>query len=95
MGMRSAPYIAQRVTNAIAYICRQMEFFILNYVDDFVSADTKEKIWAGFRFLQNLLRDLGVDTAREKTVEPTTRLEFLGVTFDSEKMTVEVSEDKI
>ena len=35
MGMRSAPYIAQRVTNSIAHIHKQMEYFLLNYVDDF------------------------------------------------------------
>ena len=40
MGMRTAPYIAQRVTNAIAYIHRQLQLFILNYVDDFVGAET-------------------------------------------------------
>ena len=43
MGMRKAPYIAQRVTNAIAYIHKKMEFFLLNYVDDFVGAETKEQ----------------------------------------------------
>ena len=36
MGMRTAPYIAQRVTNAIAYIHRSLLYFLLNYVDDFV-----------------------------------------------------------
>ena len=44
MGMRSAPYITQRVTNAIAYLHRQMEFFLLNYVDDFVGAELKHNI---------------------------------------------------
>ena len=63
MGMRSAPYIAQRVTNAIAYIHRQMEFFLLNYVDDFVGAQNKENIWKAYHALDALLEQLRVDTS--------------------------------
>ena len=44
MGMRTAPYIAQRVTNAIAYIHRKLEYFLLNYVDDFVAAELRDKV---------------------------------------------------
>ena len=58
MGMRSAPYIAQRVTNAIAHVHRQLEFFLLNYVDDFVGAELKEEIWKAYTALSKLLEDL-------------------------------------
>ena len=51
MGMRSAPYIAQRVTNAIAYIHRQMGMYLLNYVDDFVNAEHRDNVWRGYEFL--------------------------------------------
>ena len=95
MRMRSAPYIAQGVTNAIAYIHKQMGLYLLNYVDDFVGAELREKIWQGYRFLTNLLKDLGVDTSKEKMVEPTTRMEFLGITFDSETMTMEIPPNKV
>ena len=95
MGMRTAPYIAQRITNAIAYIHTQLEFFLLNYVDDFVGAEQRGKIWRAFTMLTNLLRELRVDTSPDKVVSPTTRLEFLGITFDAETMTMEISEDKL
>ena len=36
-----------------------------------------------------------MDTSKEKLVPPTTRLEFLGITFDSEKMTMEISSEKL
>ena len=93
MGMRSAPYIAQRITNAIAYIQRQLEYFLLNYVHDFVGAETKEKVWKAFEFLTNILEQLRVETAPEKTVQPTHRLKFLGVLFDAEEMTMEITPD--
>ena len=42
MGMRTAPFIAQRVTNAIRFIYEIMEFFLLNYVDDFLGAELEK-----------------------------------------------------
>ena len=91
MGMRSAPYIAQRVTNAIAYIHRQLQY----YVDDFVGAETRQRVWQAYKALTTLLRDLRVDTSADKLVPPTTRLEFLGITFDSTTQTMEISEQKM
>ena len=95
MGLRSAPYIAQRLTNAIAYIHRQMEWFLLNYVYDFVGAEIKDKIWESFNALTSLLETLKVETSKDKMVPPTTRLEFLGITFDSDTMTMEISQTKL
>ena len=95
MGMRSAPYIAQRISNAIAHIMEKVQYFILNYVDDFVGAETLHKVWQAFEMLTKVLRELQVDTAPDKVIAPTTRLEFLGIIFDSETMTMEVPEDKL
>ena len=97
MGMRSAPYIAQRVTNAIAFIHRQLEYFILNYfiLDDFVGAEIRERVWQAYTALTQLLHRLQVEISQEKLVPPTTRLEFLGITFDSEAMTMEISKEKM
>ena len=95
MGMRSAPYIAQRITDAIAFIHRSLEYFLLNYVDDFVGAETVAKAWDAYHALTQLLDSLRVETSKDKIVPPTTRLEFLGITFDSGKMTMEISHDKL
>ena len=65
MGLRSAPYIAQRVTNAIAYIHCKLEFFLLNYVDDFVGAEVKERIWEAYQALTTLLEKIKVDTGHD------------------------------
>ena len=95
MGMQSAPYIAQRITNAIAFIHCSLHYFILNYVDDFVGAELKDKVWQAYNALTQLLESLRVETSKEKIVPPTTRLELLGITFDSETMTMEISKTKL
>ena len=72
-----------------------MGYFLLNYVDDFLGAKTKAKVQQAFEHLTKLPEELRVETSPEKTIPPTTRIEFLGVTFDSQKMTIEVTEDRI
>ena len=95
MGVRTGPYIAQRISSAITWIVQQVEYFLLNYVDDFVGAEEGRKAWAAYTFLTKLLRDLRVQTSPEKRVCPTTRLDFLGTTFDSQKMSMEVPPAKM
>ena len=95
MGVRTGPYIAQRVSSAITWIVQQVQYFLLNYVDDFVGAELQAKAWEAYHFLTKLLRDLSVQTSPEKIVPPTTRLEFLGTTFDSIKMTMEIPTTKL
>ena len=72
-----------------------MQFYLLNYVDYFLGAETREKIWDAFNHLTQLLQELRVDTAPEKIVPSTTRLEFLGITVDSNTMTMEIPQEKI
>ena len=55
----------------------------------------KELIWKAYQALTDILRRVGVDTSEEKILPPTTRLEFLGLTFDSQAMTMEISEEKM
>ena len=95
MGVRTGPYIAQRVSSAITWIVQQVQYYLLNYVDDFVGAENGQKAWQAFQYLEKLLRDLQVQTSPEKIIPPTTRLEFLGTTFDSNKMTMEIPETKL
>ena len=95
MGMRSAPYITQRISNVFAHIIHTLEYFLLNYVNDFVGAELSNRVWATYNTLTRILEDLQVDISPEKLVPPTTRLEFLGITFDSDSMTMEISQQKL
>ena len=95
MGMRMAPYITQRISNAIRYIHERMNYFLLNYIDDLLGAEKQTRIQPAFQHLLKILKDINVEVAQDKIIPPTTRIEFLGVTFDSEKMTIEVTQERI
>ena len=60
-----------------------------------MGAEVRDKIWQAYQALSTILERLGVDTSEDKIVPPTTRLEFLGITFDSETMTMEISQEKL
>ena len=72
MGLRSACYVAQSISSAIAYIHRQAGFWCLNYVDDYGSAEPKQTAWDSFQNMGHLLRDLGATEAKDKAVLPCT-----------------------
>ena len=95
MGLRSAAYVAQRISNCIAHMHHQAGYFSINYLDDFGSAEIESKAWDSYTMLRKLLHEIGVKEAEHKSVEPCTRLTFLGVTFDTIKMTMEVSDDRL
>lgn len=95
MGLRSAAYVAQRVSSSIVYIHKRMDFWSTNYLDDFGSAENEDKAWSSFTAMERILRDLGVEEASNKAVAPCTRMDFLGNMLDTEKCTIEVSQERM
>jgi hypothetical protein len=68
-----------------------MEYMAIKYLDDFGGAETREKAQDAFDTLENLSKLCGLEESVEKSVKPSTRMEFLGITVDTEKMTLEVT----
>ena len=91
MGLRSAAYICQRLTNGVTYICRKNGFEIVNYLDDFCGVERPDDAEAVFIRLGSLLTYLGIEEAVNKVARPSSRLAFLGIWFDTIKMTMEVT----
>ena len=91
MGSISAPYVCQRTTNFIRHIMRNLAYFVLNYVDDFMGVEHETKIWQSYHTMDNLLRDIGAEEAKEKAVEPTDVIEMLGILFNFRDMTMGIT----
>ena len=95
MGLTSVTFVAQRITNSICYIHQNMNYFSINYIDDFGSAEPKEKAWKSFSVLGSIFQQIGVKEAVKKAVLPTTRLVFLGAILNMVSMTIEIEPDRL
>ena len=94
MGLRSATYMAQRTTDCIVFMHKQFGYFSINYIDDYRSAELAENAWSSYNLMGKIMTSVGAEEAKDKAVPPTTRLEFLGNTVDTVKMTLEVSDER-
>jgi hypothetical protein len=95
MGLRSSAQICQRITTAVCYMYFQMGFSAVNYLDDFGGAEILEHAQKAYECLGELLNSCGLEESKKKSVEPTNRMTFLGVTFDTVSMTLEVTPERV
>lgn len=90
MGLRSSAQICQRVTNAITYMMFKIGVSILNYLDDLAGAEKKDRVDIAYQLLESILAKLGISESTDKACPPATRMLFVGVLFDTVKMTLEI-----
>ena len=84
MGLRSASYCCQSVTELVAKIIGR-EAHVLVYLDDFGGAELAGKALASFNYLGQVLKHCGLEEAPDKAVAPSTKMDWLGVCFDTEE----------
>ena len=86
----------QRTTNAVTYIYfNKFGYLCINYTDDFSGACAPNQAHHAFQTLKSLLSELGLVDSPEEESLPATRMVFLGLLYDTVKMTVHVPEDKL
>lgn len=95
MGLKSAAFLCQRFTNAIAYIMFRIGISILNYLDDLASAEKKENADFAYYTLGAILEKCGIEEAKNKSSPPSKIMTFVGVLFDTEKMTIEITSERL
>ena len=95
MGLRSSAMCCQRITNAVRHIMRSKGFGLVAYLEDMVSAEVWEHTQDCFIALKETLRLIGAMEAEHKSVSPSTKMVFLGVLFDTEKLTLEYSRERV
>ena len=95
MGLRTACIGCQRATNVIKFIAEKEGCDISNYLDDFGGADEPVQAWLAFNYLGWLLKFLNIDESVAKACEPSTAMVHLGILFDTIKMTMEVTPERV
>ena len=84
----------QRTTNAVTYIYfNEFGYLCINYIDDFGGACTPDQAHHAFQTLKSVLSELDLVDSAEKESLPATRMVFLGLLYDTVKITVRVQED--
>lgn len=96
MGSTSSAQICQRITTFIARIFHDItEQEVKNFLDDFGSASVESEAQNNFDEFGILLDRLGVEESKEKACPPATQMNFLGIWFDTESMTLRLADDKV
>ena len=97
-GLRSAPKIFNAAADAMEWIIRRKGVAdVYHYLDDFITLGEPGADTCG-RNLQTILdtcKELGVTVAADKWEGPTTRIVFLGIEIDSEKLELRLPLDKL
>ena len=97
-GCRSSPRIFDTLSEALCWILYNTYKlpFVLHLLDDFLVVDFPSSPPArSISTVKNLFKELGVPLSEQKTVGPSTRLEFLGITLDSVLMQASLPQDKL
>ena len=103
-GLRHAGYNAQKVTDAVTWIHRNMgldtaveeKFNSINYSDDIGGVEASQaRALESSQRLSELLDDLGLQESRDKYHPPSNCMPYLGVQFDSIKQVMSVPPDKL
>ena len=95
MGCRSSCYIAQRITNAISFILQEMKVDNVNYLDDLGGVDVPESATQSFDKMGKLLNDLNIEESTNKACSPNSRMLFLGIIIDTNKMSLELDAQRL
>ncbi|XP_063060227.1 uncharacterized protein LOC134453282 [Engraulis encrasicolus] len=97
-GCRSSPHIFNCLSEALCWILLNVYKvpFLLHLLDDFLLVDFPSRSQTNvLDTLKGVFNDLGVPLSAEKTVGPSTTVEFLGIILDTEKMQASLPLEKL
>ena len=95
MGQRTAAIGCQRSTKSVAFIHSSRGSPCVVYIDDFIGVSTPSNAKRDFTSLGELLFELGLEENVPKSCEPATRQTCLGVLYDTEKLTISVTPERL
>ena len=95
MGLRSSAHICQRVTNVFSFMMLNIGLAVLNYLDDFGGVEHGDMAWFAFSVMRNIFLQSGLEEALDKACEPSERMVFLGILFDTIDMNMSIPLEKL
>ena len=95
-GARASSSSMQRIADAIVHILSQRGVVAHMYLDDIVvvTADEQEGL-RQYAIVRDLLAELGLPEATEKTQMPANKVRWLGISIDTNEMSLSIPHDKL
>ena len=95
-GFRLGSVFFQRCLDAIRFIMKQHGFNnLFNYIDDLIYVGLPHEIHKSFKFLQEVLLDLGLEISSSKLVPPTKSAVCLGILVDVMNKNTSIPTEKL
>ena len=94
MGLRSASYCCQSVTEMVAKIAGR-KAHVMVYLDDFGGAELANRAVESFNHIGWILKHFGLEEAPEKAMAPSTKMDWLGVRFDTTEWSMALKPGKL
>ena len=95
-GLRHGASACQRTTEAVSAIAKEEAGAdTAPYIDDTIGAALPQDAWPHYHHLLDLMSQLGLDAAQDKCEGPTTRITWIGVLFDTIRLTMAIDPAKV
>jgi ribonuclease HI len=94
-GLSTAPMVFHKIMRQIVRFLRVLKIMVLNYLDDFLWAETAKKVHTLIAFVRWLIPSLGFMFNEKCEWQPKQLVGFLGLLVDSHRFEVKVPTEKI
>ena len=95
-GLSTSAMCMQHTAEAICYIHGKKGFYSRPYLDDFGGAESTEiRAHKALEALQGIIDELGIVQAEHKICQPAQQMVWLGILFDSVRMTMAIPQVKL
>ena len=94
-GYRHGSVCMQRLTDSIRGIMHSKGYFIANYIDDLIGCDPPKVAWEAFKFLKQLIVDLGLVISQGKLFEPQICIPCLGINVNVNTGIISIPDEKM
>ena len=87
--------MCMRTASVIAYMCKDIDIDILNYLDDLAGCESPETSWDALNNLGQTLDSCGFEESVEKACPPNTKMIFVGILFDTNNLTISIDGQRL
>jgi hypothetical protein len=94
-GWRHGSAACQRITDAIRYILKKYGVTIVNYIDNLIGISPVHDADRAFKLTLNMLQEIGLVIAIDKTVPPSVECMCLGIIINTQNFNLCIPAEKL